>query len=383
MGFRYRLEIEAAVQPLSEGRAQMSGVTLEGVVKRYGDVQVIQGLDLEIEDGEFCVFVGPSGCGKSTLLRMVAGLEETTSGRIGIGARDVTRVDPARRGVAMVFQTYALYPHMTVEQNMGFGLKMNGRPPGEIRARVAEASRILKLEGLLDRKPKALSGGQRQRVAIGRAIVRGPEVFLFDEPLSNLDAELRVEMRIEIARLHQEIGATMIYVTHDQVEAMTLADKIVVLRGGRIEQVGAPMDLYRDPDNRFVAGFIGSPAMNFLDGAVGDGGVEVPALRASVMPDVDLPPAGTRISLGLRPEHLSIDPAGTTHRVELTEALGGVSYAHLVSTTGERVIVEERGDERVAAGETVGLIHDPRALRVFDAESGLRIRRARPAEANA
>ena len=352
----------------------MSGVTLEGVVKRYGDVQVIQGLDLEIEDGEFCVFVGPSGCGKSTLLRMVAGLEETTGGRIGIGARDVTRIDPARRGVAMVFQTYALYPHMTVAQNMGFGLKMNGHPPGEIRARVAEASRILKLEDLLGRKPKALSGGQRQRVAIGRAIVRGPEVFLFDEPLSNLDAELRVEMRVEIARLHQEIGATMIYVTHDQVEAMTLADKIVVLRGGRIEQVGAPMELYRDPDNRFVAGFIGSPAMNFLDGAVADGGVEVPALRASVMPGVTLPPAGTRISLGLRPEHLSIDPTGTTHRVELTEALGGVSYAHLVSTTGERVIVEERGDERVAAGETVGLIYDTRTLRVFDADSGLRIR---------
>ena len=352
----------------------MSGVTLEGVAKRYGDVQVIQGLDLEIEDGEFCVFVGPSGCGKSTLLRMVAGLEETTGGRIGIGARDVTRIDPARRGVAMVFQTYALYPHMTVAQNMGFGLKMNGHPPGEIRARVAEASRILKLEDLLGRKPKALSGGQRQRVAIGRAIVRGPEVFLFDEPLSNLDAELRVEMRVEIARLHQEIGATMIYVTHDQVEAMTLADKIVVLRGGRIEQVGAPMELYRDPDNRFVAGFIGSPAMNFLDGAVADGGVEVPALRASVMPGVTLPPAGTRISLGLRPEHLSIDPTGTTHRVELTEALGGVSYAHLVSTTGERVIVEERGDERVAAGETVGLIYDTRTLRVFDTDSGLRIR---------
>ena len=244
----------------------MSRVTIEGAVKRYDDVQVIHGLDLEIEEGEFCVFVGPSGCGKSTLLRMVAGLEETTAGRIRIGARDVTREDPARRGVAMVFQTYALYPHMTVEQNMSFGLRMTGHPAAEIRERVAEASRILKLEDYLRRKPKALSGGQRQRVAIGRAIVRGPEVFLFDEPLSNLDAELRVEMRVEIARLHQEIGATMIYVTHDQVEAMTLADKIVVLREGRIEQTGAPMDLYRDPDNRFVAGFIGSPAMNFLAG---------------------------------------------------------------------------------------------------------------------
>ena len=352
----------------------MSKVALEGVVKRYDDVQVIHGLDLNIDDGEFCVFVGPSGCGKSTLLRMVAGLEETTSGRISIGTRDVTRVDPARRGVAMVFQTYALYPHMTVEQNMGFGLRMNGHPPAEIRTRVAEASRILKLDDYLDRKPKALSGGQRQRVAIGRAIVRGPEVFLFDEPLSNLDAELRVEMRVEIARLHQEIGATMIYVTHDQVEAMTLADKIVVLRGGRIEQVGAPMDLYRDPDNRFVAGFIGSPAMNFLDGTVAAGGVDVPALRETVNPGASLPSEGTRVSLGLRPEHLAIDPGGETHRVELTEALGGVSYAYLVSETGERIIVEERGEDRVCAATVVGLAYDTRTLRLFDGESGTRIR---------
>jgi lactose/L-arabinose transport system ATP-binding protein len=236
------------------------------VIKRYGATQVIHGVDLDIEDGEFCVFVGPSGCGKSTLLRMVAGLEETTEGRIAIGGRDVTHLDPAERGVAMVFQTYALYPHMTVAENMGFGLKMTGHPKAEIDAKVAEASRVLKLDDYLARKPKALSGGQRQRVAIGRAIVRGPEVFLFDEPLSNLDAELRVEMRVEIARLHNEIGATMIYVTHDQVEAMTLADKIVVLRAGRIEQVGKPLDLYNDPDNRFVAGFIGSPAMNFFEG---------------------------------------------------------------------------------------------------------------------
>ena len=352
----------------------MSRVMLEGVVKRYDDVQVIHDLDLAIEKGEFCVFVGPSGCGKSTLLRMVAGLEETTRGRIRIGDRDVTDEDPARRGVAMVFQTYALYPHMTVEQNMSFGLRMNGHPAADIRARVAEASRILRLEDYLARKPKALSGGQRQRVAIGRAIVRGPEVFLFDEPLSNLDAELRVEMRVEIARLHQEIGATMIYVTHDQVEAMTLADKIVVLREGRIEQVGAPMDLYRDPDNRFVAGFIGSPAMNFLDGTVADGGVEVPALQANLNPAVSLPPPGAGVSVGLRPEHLAIDPEGATHRVELTEALGGVSYAYLVSVTGERVIVEERGEDRVSAGETAGIAIDPRTLRLFDMGSGGRIR---------
>ena len=207
----------------------MTGVTLQKAIKRYGETQVIHGIDLEIDDGEFCVFVGPSGCGKSTLLRMIAGLEETSEGHIHIGTRDVTRMDPSERGVAMVFQTYALYPHMTVEENMGFGLKMNGVPRDEIARKVDAASDILKLDDYLKRKPKALSGGQRQRVAIGRAIVRGPEVFLFDEPLSNLDAELRVEMRVEIARLHKEIGATMIYVTHDQVEAMTLADKIVVL----------------------------------------------------------------------------------------------------------------------------------------------------------
>ena len=214
----------------------MAEVTLNKVVKRYGDVQVVHGVDLKVEDGEFCVFVGPSGCGKSTLLRMVAGLEETTEGTMKIGDRDVTQVDPSERGVAMVFQTYALYPHMTVAENMGFGLKMTGHPKAEVAAKVTEASRILKLDDYLTRKPKALSGGQRQRVAIGRAIVRGPQVFLFDEPLSNLDAELRVEMRVEIARLHREIGATMIYVTHDQVEAMTLADKIVVLRAGRIDK---------------------------------------------------------------------------------------------------------------------------------------------------
>ena len=234
----------------------MSGVTLKQAVKRYGPVQVIHGVDLDIEDGEFCVFVGPSGCGKSTLLRMIAGLEETSDGHIHIGQREVTHVDPAERGVAMVFQTYALYPHMTVEENMGFGLKMTGHPKDEIDRKVHAASKVLKLDDYLKRKPAALSGGQRQRVAIGRAIVRGPEVFLFDEPLSNLDAELRVDMRVEIARLHKEFGATMIYVTHDQVEAMTLADKIVVLRAGKIEQVGAPMELYRNPDNRFVAGFI-------------------------------------------------------------------------------------------------------------------------------
>jgi lactose/L-arabinose transport system ATP-binding protein len=352
----------------------MSGVALKNVVKKYGETQVIHGVELDVEDGEFCVFVGPSGCGKSTLLRMIAGLEETTSGAINIGSRDVTRLDPSERGVSMVFQTYALYPHMTVKENMGFGLKMNGHPKAEIEAKVAEASRILKLDDYLSRKPAALSGGQRQRVSIGRAIVRGPEVFLFDEPLSNLDAELRVEMRVEIARLHKEIGATMIYVTHDQVEAMTLADKIVVLRKGVIEQVGRPMDLYRDPDNKFVAGFIGSPAMNFVAGTVGASGIEAAGLGG--VASVTLPAAyqGASVTVGLRPEHITIDPAGQTHRVDMTERLGGVSYAYLVASTGERLIVEIRGATEVADGDMVGIGFDPANIYLFDAQTEARIR---------
>ena len=351
----------------------MSGVKLNNVIKRYGEAQVIHGIDLDIQDGEFCVFVGPSGCGKSTLLRMVAGLEETTEGQISIGARDVTRLDPSLRGVSMVFQTYALYPHMTVKENMGFGLKMNGHPKAEIEQKVAEASRILKLDEYLARKPAALSGGQRQRVSIGRAIVRGPEVFLFDEPLSNLDAELRVEMRVEIARLHEEIGATMIYVTHDQVEAMTLADKIVVLRSGQIEQVGGPMDLYRDPDNKFVAGFIGSPAMNFVNGTATKDGFDVPAFGTTMKLSVEQVANGTAVSLGLRPEHAQIVD-GDTFTVELTEALGGVSYAYLSSVTGEKIIVEERGDHRSTKGDMVGLSFHADRVMVFDGLSEERIR---------
>lgn len=352
----------------------MTGVTLNKTIKRYGDVQVIHGIDLEIEDGEFCVFVGPSGCGKSTLLRMIAGLEETTEGKMHIGAREVTHMDPSERGVAMVFQTYALYPHMTVEENMGFGLKMNGVPKAEIQQKVKGASDILKLDDYLSRKPKALSGGQRQRVAIGRAIVRGPEVFLFDEPLSNLDAELRVEMRVEIARLHKEIGATMIYVTHDQVEAMTLADKIVVLRAGVIEQVGAPLELYRNPDNKFVAGFIGSPAMNFLSGTVTEGGVEVPGLGRTVAVAASLPAVGTAVTLGIRPEHLEVQMGQGALKAELSEALGGVSYLHLDTPTGERIIVEERGDERANEGDTVDITFESHRAMVFDAKTEQRIR---------
>ena len=352
----------------------MTGVTLNGVIKRYGDVQVIHGIDLQVEDGEFCVFVGPSGCGKSTLLRMIAGLEETTEGQISIGPRDVTNADPSERGVAMVFQTYALYPHMTVAENMGFGLRMNGVPKPEIAKKVKAASDILKLDDYLKRKPANLSGGQRQRVAIGRAIVRGPEVFLFDEPLSNLDAELRVEMRVEIARLHKEIGATMIYVTHDQVEAMTLADKIVVLRAGLIEQVGAPLELYRDPDNKFVAGFIGSPAMNFLSGTVKGKAIEVPALGRSVTTDANLPPEGTVVTIGIRPEHIDVHSGKGSLKAELSEALGGVSYLHLETATGERIIAEERGDERARAGDTVDISFEPRRVMLFDGETELRLR---------
>ena len=292
----------------------MSGVTLNKVIKRYGEVQVIHGVDLEIADGEFCVFVGPSGCGKSTLLRMIAGLEEITSGTVSIEDRVVNDVAPSKREVAMVFQTYALYPHMTVYKNMAFGLRQSKTPEDEIDRRVRAAAEVLQITDYLERSPRNLSGGQRQRVAIGRAIVRDPKVFLFDEPLSNLDAALRVQTRIEISKLHERLGSTMIYVTHDQVVAMTLADKIVELRDGRVEQVGSPTDLYDKPKNTFVAGFIGSPKMNFYDLA-------------------DLTPAGVKMlgdnqQIGLRPEHLVVsygDDAWIEGKVELVENLARLS----------------------------------------------------------
>ena len=293
----------------------MADVKLSGVRKSFGDVDVIKGVDLSIEQGEFVVFVGPSGCGKSTLLRMISGLEDITSGDLSIGGQRMNDVDPSKRGVAMVFQTYALYPHMTVRENMGFALRFAGVPKDEVARKVAEAAKILDLEPLMERKPKALSGGQRQRVAIGRAIVRDPKVFLFDEPLSNLDAELRVHMRIEIARLHRTLGTTIVYVTHDQVEAMTLADKIVVLRAGLIEQVGAPLELYDNPANTFVAGFIGSPRMNFFEGRVvgGEGArcvVELSGFSGAsiaVALGGPLPAVGTEVSVGIRPEHFGDD----------------------------------------------------------------------------
>ncbi|WP_373634805.1 ABC transporter ATP-binding protein [Yoonia sp. SS1-5] len=361
----------------------MSELTLKNVVKRYGQVQVIHGVDLQVNDGEFCVFVGPSGCGKSTLLRMIAGLEETTEGQMTIGPRDVTQLDAAKRGVAMVFQTYALYPHMSVRDNMSFGLKMGGMGKSEIDDKVNGAAKILKLDSYMDRKPKALSGGQRQRVAIGRAIVREPEVFLFDEPLSNLDAELRVEMRVEIARLHKKLGATMIYVTHDQVEAMTMADKIVVLRDGVIEQVGAPVQLYDDPDNLFVAGFIGSPRMNFFTGTVTQvtggtaivtlprlGGLEVPVQLANP------PSEGTAVTAGLRPEHF--EPDGQLRAelpVDVIENLGGVSYAYSASDTDDApIIVEWRGKERPTGGAQMRVGFDASSVLLFDTASERRLR---------
>lgn len=361
----------------------MAELELLDVVKRYGQIQVVHGVDLTVDDGDFCVFVGPSGCGKSTLLRMIAGLEETTAGRMSIGEHDITHADPARRGVAMVFQTYALYPHMTVRENMSFGLKIAGVARDEIVSKVDEAARILKLEDYMDRKPKALSGGQRQRVAIGRAIVRQPDIFLFDEPLSNLDAELRVQMRLEIARLHKQLGATMIYVTHDQVEAMTMADKIVVLKEGRIAQAGPPVTLYEDPDNLFVAGFIGSPRMNFFEASVrhvenGVAEISVPALGELSVP-VTLaaaPPLGTRVTFGLRPEHF--EPAGALRAaldVDVVENLGGVSYAYSTSTADEPpIIVEWRGKSRPVEGTRMDVGFDPASALLFDPVSGARIR---------
>ncbi|ESY18819.1 MULTISPECIES: ABC transporter ATP-binding protein [unclassified Mesorhizobium] len=265
----------------------MGSLVIENVKKAFGPVEVLKGINLEVTDGEFVVFVGPSGCGKSTLLRVIAGLEDSTSGRVVIDGVDVSATPPAKRGIAMVFQTYALYPHLTVKNNMGLGLKQAGTPAPEIERRIGVASSMLSLEPYLERRPAELSGGQRQRVAIGRAVVREPKLFLFDEPLSNLDAALRVNTRLEIAQLHRRLKATMIYVTHDQVEAMTLADKIVVLNAGQIEQIGGPMELYNSPANEFVAGFIGSPKMNFIDGArLGE----------------------TAKTIGVRPEHLTVDP---------------------------------------------------------------------------
>jgi len=341
----------------------MAGLILRNVAKSYEATKVIESIDLEIKDGEFVVFVGPSGCGKSTLLRMIAGLEEISSGTITIGDQIVNEVAPAKRGVSMVFQTYALYPHMTVYKNMAFGLKQAKTPKDEIDQRVRNAAEILEISSLLDRTPKALSGGQRQRVAIGRAIVREPEVFLFDEPLSNLDAALRVQTRIEIARLHERLGTTMIYVTHDQVEAMTLADKIVVLRDGNIEQIGSPIELYRNPSNMFVAQFIGSPKMNFFDSDdLTDAG------RALINSRADI--------LGIRPEHFIVVPTGSgviQGKPNLVEPLGEYALVHCETVQGSPFIVKTTDPENIKKGSVMSFDVDPAVTHRFDQLSQGRI----------
>jgi lactose/L-arabinose transport system ATP-binding protein len=361
----------------------MAGLELKQVRKSYGAVDVVHGVDLTIRDGEFVVFVGPSGCGKSTLLRMIAGLEDISSGALSIGDQEMTKVAPADRGVAMVFQSYALYPHMSVEENMGFGLKINGFSKQEVRERVLAAARTLQLEPLLQRRPRQLSGGQRQRVAIGRAIVREPDVFLFDEPLSNLDAELRVQMRLEIARLHQSLGTTMIYVTHDQVEAMTLADRIVVLRAGRIEQVGAPMELYEDPDNLFVAGFIGSPKMNFLPATLVSSRASEIVVRLDDFPTATIPLSlqgavpglGDKLMLGVRPEHFKLNSAeGLTVRLDVLENLGASSFAYVQHGREEPLTIEIRSAKNLRAGDSLTIEIDPSRALLFNASSGLRVR---------
>jgi len=333
----------------------MGSITLEHVNKSFGSHQVIPDASLEIEDGAFVVFVGPSGCGKSTLLRLIAGLEDTTSGIIRLDGEDVTQRGPAHRGLAMVFQSYALYPHMTVRQNIAFPLKMANTDKATTERKVDDAARVLNLTDYLDRKPRQLSGGQRQRVAIGRAIVRQPKAFLFDEPLSNLDAALRVNMRIEITELHQHLKTTMVYVTHDQVEAMTMADKIVVLNAGRIEQYGTPMELYRTPANKFVAGFIGSPRMNFLEGAHAE------KYRAA--------------TIGVRPEHLRISrESGDWHgRVGVVEHLGSDTFLHVHMDGVGLQTVRTEGEKEFVPGDTVWLSPDPSRIYRFD-QSGLALR---------
>lgn len=359
----------------------MADIRLSNVKKRFGKVQTIHGVDLDIDHGEFVVFVGPSGCGKSTLLRLIAGLETISDGEIFIDGNLINDVEPAERGISMVFQSYALYPHMTVEENMGFGLKMNGVAKDEVAKQVALAAKTLQLEPLLKRRPKELSGGQRQRVAIGRAIVRNPSAFLFDEPLSNLDAELRVEMRLQIARLHQEIDTTMIYVTHDQVEAMTLADKIVVLRDGRIEQVGSPLELYNKPVNMFVAGFIGSPKMNFINAEVTAkdskfievklADEQVVSIPVSAEPSVSI---GTSVKVGIRPEHIYVEEEKGNITIdfssEVVERLGNSTYLFGQFAQREGFIVHHPGDKNVSAYDNIKLYFSSSDCHVFD-ESGL------------
>jgi len=353
----------------------MSEVELRGVKKLYGSVEAIKMLDLNVEKGQFCALLGPSGCGKSTLLRMIAGLEVVTQGKIFIDGADVTNVPPAKRRIAMVFQSYALYPHMTVRQNISFSLRVAKAPKEVIERRTNEVARMLQLDELLDRRPAQLSGGQRQRVAIGRALVREPQVFLFDEPLSNLDAMLRVQMRVEIAKLHQDLSATMIYVTHDQVEAMTLADKIVVLDHGVISQVGTPMELYNNPANKFVASFIGAPSMNFVavEARLADGREAVVGLpgggevRMTTKKGLGTP--GPGFEVGIRPEHVRLGAPGDPNAklggtVQILERLGNATIMYVQTDAGQ-IVVQDDGDVSTKAGDNVSVILDPQRLHLF------------------
>jgi multiple sugar transport system ATP-binding protein len=353
-----------------------ASISLKQIVKRYGDLEVVHGVDLDINPGEFVVFVGPSGCGKSTLLRMIAGLEPISGGTLLIDGQAMNDVPAAKRGIAMVFQSYALYPHMTVYQNLAFGLETARVPKSEIQPRVQRAAEILRIEPLLKRKPKQLSGGQRQRVAIGRAIVREPRIFLFDEPLSNLDAELRVQMRVEIAKLHNDLGNTMIYVTHDQVEAMTMADKIVVLSAGNIEQVGAPLELYNNPCNKFVAGFLGSPKMNFVEGTVRslEGGAVVNVSGSEFRLRQALPnyTVDVKITFGIRPEHIGLTEQSGVKladlRVDLVEQLGDTTMVYASTLRGQPLTIALEGQRHIEPGTMVPTYIDPERYHVFGAD---------------
>ncbi|RUT28590.1 sn-glycerol-3-phosphate ABC transporter ATP-binding protein UgpC [Arsenicitalea aurantiaca] len=350
----------------------MGAVTIRDVRKNYGSVAVIHGVSIDIADGEFVILVGPSGCGKSTLLRMIAGLEAISGGEIDIGGRVVNNLHPKERDIAMVFQSYALYPHMTVEQNMGFSLKLGKVSKEETRKRVTAAAQILGLEPYLQRYPRNLSGGQRQRVAMGRAIVRDPQVFLFDEPLSNLDAKLRVQMRSEIKALHQRLKTTTVYVTHDQIEAMTMADKIVVMHDGIVEQIGTPLELYDRPENMFVAGFIGSPAMNFLPGRIDQGAfVADDGTRIPLNP---LPPAaeGARVTLGIRPEHFRLDPEGIAAKVVTIEPTGSETQVS-AQLAGQDIVGVFRERLSTAPGADLRVSLDLNAVHLFDAATGKRL----------
>jgi len=350
----------------------MATVSVRAVRKAFGSTEVLHGVDVDVEDGEFVILVGPSGCGKSTLLRMIAGLENITRGEIAIGGRVVNNVAPKERDIAMVFQNYALYPHMTVRDNMAFSLSLLNAPKAVIDEKVGRAASILGLQPYLERYPRQLSGGQRQRVAMGRAIVRDPQVFLFDEPLSNLDAKLRVAMRAEIKELHQRLKTTTVYVTHDQIEAMTMADKIVVMNGGNVEQIGAPLELYDRPNNLFVAGFIGSPAMNFLAGEVRGGSFRVGDIALPLPTGGGGAREGQKVIYGMRPEHLRLDPAGVAATVHVTEPTGSETQV-IMNLAGTQVVGAFRERISEKPGQNLHIAPDPALVHLFDEQTGTRL----------